>query len=268
MEGLITNFTAIYQEQLAKGDPRVENWLLMKSPVPSLVICILYLVAVTAGPKVMNGFRPLKIKWILIPYNFALVGLSGYMFYEFLVTSILSNYSYYCQPVDYSTSPLAVRMASVCWWFFFSKVIELMDTVFFICRKKNEQVTFLHVYHHCSMIVNWWLGVKYIAGGQSFFPGMLNSFVHVIMYTYYALAAIGPHLQPYLWWKRYLTRLQLLQFMAFLVHSGYNLTIDCDFPRGYTIAVFAYAVSLIILFGNFYYQTYTLKTREKKKKEF
>ena len=58
-----------------------------------------------------------------------------------------------------------------------------------------------------------------------------------------------------------------LQFIAFLVHSGYNLTIDCAFPRGYTIAVFAYAVSLIILFGNFYYQTYTRKQHELKKKE-
>ncbi|KAK7089276.1 hypothetical protein V1264_024822 [Littorina saxatilis] len=267
MEGLMKNFTDSYNAILAKGDPRVENWLLMKSPVPSAIIGILYLVAVTAGPSIMRDRKPLNLKWILIPYNFALVALSAYMFYEFVVTSVLSNYSYRCQPVDYSNSPLALRMANVCWWFFFSKVIELMDTIFFVCRKKWDQITFLHVYHHCSMIVNWWLGVKYIAGGQSFFPGMLNSFVHVIMYTYYALAAIGPHLQPYLWWKRYLTRLQLTQFLAFLIHSGYNLTVDCDFPKGYIIAVFAYAVSLIILFGNFYYRTYTLKQREKRSKK-
>jgi elongation of very long chain fatty acids protein 4 len=42
---------------------------------------------------------------------------------------------------------------------------------------------------------------------------------------------------------------------------------DCAFPRGYTIAVLAYAVSLIVLFGNFYYQTYTLKLKEREKKE-
>lgn len=27
-------------------------------------------------------------------------------------------------------------------------------------------MTFLHVYHHGTMIFNWWLGVKYVAGGQ------------------------------------------------------------------------------------------------------
>ena len=57
-------------------------------------------------------------------------------------------------------------MASVCWWFYISKVLELFDTLFFILRKKNSQVTSLHVYHHGTMIWNWWVAVKYVAGGQ------------------------------------------------------------------------------------------------------
>ena len=39
---------------------------------------------------------------------------------------------------------------------------------------------------------------------------ILNSFIHVLMYTYYGLAGLGPHMQKYLWWKRYLTRIQLV----------------------------------------------------------
>ena len=42
------------------------------------------------------------------------------------------------------------------------------------------------------------------------FAGMLNCFIHVVMYSYYLLAALGPHMQKYLWWKRYLTRMQLV----------------------------------------------------------
>ena len=38
--------------------------------------------------------------------------------------------------------------------------------LFFILRKKNDQVTFLHVYHHASMFFLWWIGVKWVAGGQ------------------------------------------------------------------------------------------------------
>lgn len=38
----------------------------------------------------------------------------------------------------------------------------------------------------------------------------MNAFIHVIMYMYYGLAACGPKFQKYLWWKRYLTILQLV----------------------------------------------------------
>ena len=57
-------------------------------------------------------------------------------------------------------------MASVIWWYYFSKIIELLDTVFFILRKKNNQITFLHVYHHSTMVPLWWIGVKWYAGGS------------------------------------------------------------------------------------------------------
>ncbi|XP_064606299.1 very long chain fatty acid elongase 4-like [Liolophura sinensis] len=265
MMALVKQAEEFYGWMIEKGDPRVDDWLLMKTPFPIIVIFFAYIGLVIFGPKIMKNQSPFNLKWILVPYNFFCVGLSAYMFYEFVVTSVMSGYSYICQPVDYSQSPLALRMASVCWWFFFSKVIELLDTAFFILRKKTEQISFLHVYHHCTMIMNWWLGVKYVAGGQSFFVAMLNSFVHIIMYTYYGCAAIGPHMQKYLWWKRYLTRLQLLQFILFVVHTTTNLLVECDYPQGYNIAVFIYAISLIILFGNFYYKSYVAKRTQSKK---
>lgn len=37
---------------------------------------------------------------------------------------------------------------------------------FFILRKKNNQVTFLHVYHHASMCVLWWMVCKWIPGKE------------------------------------------------------------------------------------------------------
>lgn len=39
---------------------------------------------------------------------------------------------------------------------------------------------------------------------------MINSLVHVVMYTYYLLSSLPPWIQPYLWWKRYLTRFQIV----------------------------------------------------------
>ncbi|CAH1772236.1 unnamed protein product [Owenia fusiformis] len=249
------------------SDPRTRDWLLLQTPWPIICIFVSYLTMIYIGPKLMKGHQAWNLKSVLIPYNFALVILSFYMFYEFLMSAALAGYSLKCQPVDYSRDPLALRMASVCWWFFFSKVIELLDTLFFILRKKENQITFLHVYHHCTMIINWYLGAKYVAGGQAFLLAMINSFVHIWMYSYYTLAAVGPHMQKYLWWKKYMTTLQLTQFFIVVAHTGYNMTIDCNFPQGFNYAVFFYAITLIILFGNFYYKSYVEKKATKKQSQ-
>jgi hypothetical protein len=62
-----------------------------------------------------------------------------------------------------------VQVASALWWYYFSKFLEMADTLFFILRKKDNQLTFLHVYHHSTMFVLWWIGIKYVAGGSCTF---------------------------------------------------------------------------------------------------
>jgi hypothetical protein len=49
----------------------------------------------------------------------------------------------------------------------------------------------------------------------AFFGATINSFVHVLMYSYYGLAALGPKVQKYLWWKKYLTWIQLVNIVTF-----------------------------------------------------
>ncbi|XP_028329148.1 ELOVL fatty acid elongase 8a [Gouania willdenowi] len=249
-------FQLFYHGILGNGDRRTNKWPLVSSPVPIISIFLCYLLIIWVGPKLMAKRQPVYLKPVLIVYNFGMVCLSAYMFYEFTASAWLARYSLLCQPVDYSNSPNAMRMARVCWWFYFSKVIELSDTIFFILRKKNSQLTFLHVYHHATMIFNWWAGVKYVAGGQSFLIGLINSLVHVVMYLYYGLAALGPSMTKYLWWKRHLTSLQLLQFFIVTIHTTYNLFADCDFPDSMNTVVLAYSISLIVLFSNFYYRSY------------
>ncbi|CAJ0944418.1 unnamed protein product [Ranitomeya imitator] len=63
-----------------------------------------------------------------------------------------------------------------------------------------------------------------------FFGAHMNALIHVVMYLYYGLAACGPHLQKYLWWKRYLTILQLVKYKLFIYKKkksikGYSFSI-------------------------------------------
>lgn len=60
---------------------------------------------------------------------------------------------------------------------------------------------------------------------SAFFIGLLNTYVHIVMYSYYGLAALGPHMQKYLWWKRYLTSLQLVNTQHTLIFCSFSLSL-------------------------------------------
>ncbi|KAK3090379.1 hypothetical protein FSP39_011333 [Pinctada imbricata] len=242
--------------------PRVEDWFMMSSPIPSLLICIGYVVFVKMGPTIMTNRKPVELRNVLLVFNFCMVILSTYCFYEFLFAGWLAGYSLGCQPVDYSNSPQALRMASVCWMFYISKFIELLDTVFFVLRKKFNQASFLHVFHHGIMPISWWFGVKFVAGGFGTFHSTLNSFIHLMMYTYYGLSALGPAYQKYLWWKKYMTTMQITQFALVTIHSIQLLMIDCDYPKLFAYWILAYAVIFLIMFADFYVNAYKKPRKE------
>lgn len=158
-------------------------------------------------------------------------------------------------------------MARGVYLYFICKLIELLDTVFFVFRKKQRQISFLHVYHHAMMPICAWIGVRYVPGGQSTLLGVINSFIHVIMYTYYMLSAFGPEIQKYLWWKRYLTSLQLVQFSIILIHNGQVLFTDCNYPKVLSFLLTVNAAFFIYLFGSFYVINYTKRSELRKFKK-
>lgn len=90
---------------------------------------------------------------------------------------------------------------------------------------------------------------------------MVNSFIHVLMYSYYGLAALGPSVTKYLWWKKYLTILQLIQFTTALILGINGIRSGCDFPLWMQYALVIYMLSFIVLFGNFYAKAYIAKVR-------
>lgn len=257
MEDTVTKLNALYDDIMSKADPRAEGFFMMSSPLPSLVICLLYVFMVeVALPRFMEQRKPLELRKLMIVYNFAMVALSGYIFMEFALSGWLAGYSLQCQPVDYSKSRQAIRMVNVCWLFYFSKFLELFDTVFFVLRKKYNQVSFLHVFHHSIMPVSWWFGVKFVPGGFGTFHAWVNSFIHFIMYIYYGMSAMGPRYQKYLWWKKYMTSMQITQFLLVCIHTSQLFFIDCNYPIHFAYWIGSYAIFFLILFADFYVKSY------------
>lgn len=98
---------------------------------------------------------------------------------------------------------------------------------------------------------------------------MINCFIHTIMYSYYALAALGDCVKKWLWWKKYLTILQLLQFTSGVVFGLYAILSMCQFTRWMQYFFVTYAGSFLLLFSHFYNHNYVknqLKEEESKKR--
>ena len=107
------------------------------------------------------------------------------------------RYNWLCQPVDYSNHPDATSALSLAWWFYISKFIDFLDSIFFLLRGKTSHLSPLHIIHHSTLPAFSWFGPKFAGGGNTTFGGMWNSLVHVAMYSYYFLAAAGTdHLNP------------------------------------------------------------------------
>ncbi|KAL3179266.1 hypothetical protein MRX96_038169 [Rhipicephalus microplus] len=97
----------------------------------------------------------------------------------------------------------------------------------------------------------WW----YVMLKVALFP-LLNCSVHVVMYSYYALAALPPSIRPNLWWKRYVTIFQIAQFFVLMVHSLVPVFKDCDFPRPFAVFMALEAALFFYLFSDFYVKNY------------
>ncbi|XP_074110773.1 very long chain fatty acid elongase AAEL008004-like isoform X4 [Cotesia typhae] len=231
---IVMQYVDRFHEILDKNaDARTTNWFLMHSPFPTLMICLTYVYLVKVlGPKLMENRKPFQLKKVLIVYNLFQVIFSTWIFYE---------------------------MVHASWWYYFSKFTEFLDTIFFVLRKKNNHISTLHVIHHGCMPMSVWFGVKFTPGGHSTFFGLLNSFVHIVMYTYYLLAALGPQVQPYLWWKKYLTAFQMIQFIAIMIHAFQLLFIECNYPKAFVWWIGLHAVMFFFLFNEFYKQQYSDK---------
>lgn len=83
-ESLVRMALEQYTEILeTASDPRVSDWPLMDSPIPTFLIVILYLYGVTLlGPRMMSNRKPYRLKNVLVAYNAFQVLFSLGMLYE------------------------------------------------------------------------------------------------------------------------------------------------------------------------------------------
>ncbi|KAM3959240.1 very long chain fatty acid elongase 7 [Aphomia sociella] len=244
--------------------PRCKDWPLMTTPWSMVAIIATYLTIIKVVlPAHMKDRKPYNLRTIMKWYNIAQIFGNLIVCWGIMTSGWTTTYHFGCMLPDYSMNPEPLRMLRFFWWTLLLKIFEMLETMFYILRKKDQQASFLHIYHHVSTFMFVWLGVKYIGGGIASFSPMLNNAVHVIMYSYYLLSSEGnPSTKAFLAkHKKWLTAIQMVQFTVILVYSSQIFLPSCPAPLGVGVMFIPNVVLVYYMFYNFYRLNYLKKTQ-------
>ncbi|EDW61477.2 uncharacterized protein Dvir_GJ22069 [Drosophila virilis] len=256
----------------APADPVLaKNMPIIASHWPVTLILVGYLLFVLKiGRIFMAKRKPYNLKNIIVVYNICQVIYNSVLFI-LVIYLIFVNLAYDLQCMESlpHKHPSKELERWLTYSYFLNKVIDLLDTVFFVLRKSYKQITILHVYHHVLMVFGiYWVMRLYGVGGQYMMMGLFNTFVHAVMYFYYFISAMYPKLKSSLWWKKYITGIQILQFILLFLQATLVLLSNpsCQFPMFLQYLQLSQALIMIVMFGNFYYHAYVKPKQQKQQK--
>ncbi|KAI5452552.1 Fatty acyl-CoA elongase/Polyunsaturated fatty acid specific elongation enzyme [Naganishia albida] len=206
---LATLLSSVTPDSL-KPSYRFTHWVPGSTPLSTntevVTAIATYLVIIFGGRELMRNRAPFKLQFLFRVHNFLLSAGSAILLalmLEEIVPIFAKNGPFYSICNTRAFTPRLVSYYIINYYF---KYVELIDTLFLVLKKKK--LAFLHVFHHAATAV---LCFNQLEGKTSvqWVVITLNLFVHVIMYYYYYATAGGAKI----WWKKYLTTLQITQFV-------------------------------------------------------
>jgi hypothetical protein len=224
----------------------------------SFFAAALYVLIVFGGQRIMRDRKPFDLRgwlaaWNLVLAVFSVAGslrLIAHLGYGLM----LNHHSYFfCR----AAAPAYGKLGPAGLWahlFIWSKYAELIDTLFLILRKKP--VSFLHWFHHATVMIYCWHASQYQMPTGIFFAAM-NYVVHSVMYFYYFLAAIT---KPPRWGKM-VTVMQIAQMFGGMFITGYHYYLlqavpNCDGSYENLTAAFVMYTAYMCLFVQFFVERY------------
>ncbi|XP_054741005.1 elongation of very long chain fatty acids protein 4 [Anastrepha obliqua] len=229
----------------------LNEWFGLRAPNFIVAVIAAYLLLIYAiVPNYMKERAPYQLKTYIVVYNSAQMISCIYIISEiFRITSTKIFQFWECYMFE-SNTHAEYLFNRVTYFTFWLKISELSETIVFVLRKKQNQVSYLHVFHHCSTITLIYLLLVNYRGGSALYPLLLNCTVHVFMYAYYLIAAVCDEnivkgLTPV---KKSITTIQMIQFVLILVHAG---VISCRCVIA-PLVVGYYAFVVLAIFYGFY----------------
>ncbi|GAB1861221.1 Elongation of very long chain fatty acids protein [Camponotus japonicus] len=247
MEQIYNSYNNLF---IKSSDPLTREWPLISSPFPLMFIIFGYLYLVLyGGPRYMKDRPPYKLKTFILLYDLTQILANLWFVKEHIAFGWFSKYNIICLQLPTPDSSNTHRIINTIWWLFLLKIFDFVETCIFVLRKKQNQVSKLHVHHHVSNLVTGWLYLKYFPEERMTFISLLNCTVHVII-------------------------IQMIQFLAMIAYLLQALNPVCEARLKYYLFNY-YSSSVILsifsgnlllylyLFYDFYKKNYTSTSKEK-----
>jgi hypothetical protein len=184
--------------------------------------------------------EPYSLKGVMMVYNIVQVGMSTLMtigLLPFLQNNFFNIDGKYCRRIEF--------------WImvhYVTKFLDMFDSFFMVLRKKSDQLSFLHLYHHMTIGLIWGLLLHFgVGNGTAFFGAWINSLVHALMYFHYLWTSLG-FVNPF---KKYLTMFQMFQFSLCILQAVLVLFLDNQISTSWAVLQLCYHMTLLYLFNDF-----------------
>jgi hypothetical protein len=132
----------------------------MSSQLPIPIFISLYILTIVViAPRFMKNRTAYSLKNILRVYNICQVASCAVIIIKFYQAGFSFAGALSCDSqIDRQNYEKILKI----WWLcIFIRAAEFLETVFFILRKKTNQVSFLHVYHHITSLLIVYIPLKF-----------------------------------------------------------------------------------------------------------
>ena len=218
-----------------------------------IIVTVIYSLIIYVGSRLMRH-RPTacgrRVSEYMISYNVFQCLLSCATAVLLFREVLRLNFSLFGNTVDSSHNWLSFLI----WSHYHNQILQMLDTVFLVCRKKFGALSLLHVWLRLASMWSWYWVVRFGLGGDSYFPALVQCTTRIPVYVFYVSSLLrnGQWHSPY--WKDRITKLQLATFVLLIFYSA-AVFVSGSIHRFVNGAFLGTLLQSLLLFTNFHFET-------------
>ena len=115
-------------------------WFVNHTPYPILGAMAFYVYfSKSLGPRIMKDRSAFDLRSIMLTYNFIMaITNAGFVFIVLKYCEYGSRFLDWKYPDRSKVDAMTIWELEMGWWYWMSKFADLLDTIFFVLRKKDE----------------------------------------------------------------------------------------------------------------------------------